>query len=183
MFLGVEPTEAEPEYGYILPENQYVDSESPVKRVKAFIEKPDSRRAAQVISLGALWNTMAMVFKPENFMHLVYLSAPSLHRSFQKILRVLKTSGESSAVEEIYREMRPVNLSKDLLEKFDMYSRNQLFAISMNDLLWSDWGSEDRILSVVNSLQCRDSVSGGFTLDDLRNQFQEVFSRSLEASP
>jgi hypothetical protein len=130
-----------------------------------------------------LWNTMAMVFKPENIMHLVYLSAPKLHRSFQNIFRVLKTSRELSAVEKIYREMQPVNLSKDLFERFDMYSRNQLFAISMKDLLWSDWGSEDRILSVVNSLQCMDSIPGRFVLDDLRSQFQEVFSSRMEVSP
>jgi mannose-1-phosphate guanylyltransferase len=183
VFLGVEPTEAEPEYGYILPENQYLDSESHVKRVKTFIEKPDPRRAAQVISLGALWNTMTMVFKPEYFMHLVYLSAPTLHRSFQTIFRVLKTSGESSAVEEIYREMQPVNLSKDLLENFDMHSRDQLFAISMKDLLWSDWGSEQRILSVVNTLKYMDSLPNGFPLDEFRNQYAGVLSGGFEAIP
>ena len=183
LFLGVEPTDAEPEYGYILPDDQYLDSGSPVIRVKAFIEKPEPRIASQVISLGALWNTMAMVFKPEPLLHLVGLSAPKLHRSFEKIFRVLKTSSGSSAVEKIYRGMQPVNLSKDLLEKIDMYSRNQLFAISMKDLVWSDWGSEERILSVLNSLQCRDSIPGGFALDELRNQFQGIFSGSLEASP
>ena len=183
VFLGVEPTEAEPEYGYILPEDQYLDAESPVKRVKTFIEKPDPCMAAQVISLGALWNTMAMVFKPEVFLHLVSLSAPKLHRSFQKIFRVLKTSGESSAVEKIYRGMQPVNLSKDLLERFDLYSRNQLCVISMSDLLWSDWGSEQRILCVVNSLKTMDSLPNGFPLDEFRNQYAGVLGGNFEAIP
>ena len=183
VFLGVEPTEAEPEYGYILPEDQHLDAESPVKRVKTFIEKPDPRMAAQVISLGALWNTMAMVFKPDVFLHLVSLSAPKLHRSFQKIFRVFKTSGESSTVEEIYQKMQPVNLSKDLLENFDMYSRNQLFAISMKDLLWSDWGSEQRILCAVNSLKYMDSLPNGFSLDEFHDQYAGVLSGSFEAIP
>jgi len=183
VFLGVEPTEAEPEYGYILPENQYLDSESPVKRVKAFIEKPDLLRAAQAISLGALWNTMAMVFKPEVFLQLVSLSAPKLHRSFQKIFRVLNTSGESSAVEAIYRGMQPVNLSKDLFESFDIYSRNQLFALSMKDLLWSDWGSEQRILCAVNSLKYMDSLPNGFPLEEFRNQYAGILSGGFEAIP
>ena len=182
VFLGVEPIEAESAYGYILPENQYLDSESPVKGVKAFVEKPDRRLATQIITLGAWWNTMVMVFKPEFFLQLVSLIAPNLHRSFQKIARLLKASEELSAIEKIYREMQPVNLSKDLLENFDVHARNQLFAICMKDLFWSDWGSEDRILAAIESLKSMEKFPVGFQLDCFRSQISEISDRNLDGS-
>jgi mannose-1-phosphate guanylyltransferase len=182
VFLGVEPTDPEPEYGYILPENQYLDSESPVKSVKTFLEKPEPRIAAQVISMGGMWNSMVMVFKPEFFLQLVSLTAPTLHRSFQMISKSLMASKSSSAIEEIYSVMLSVNLSKDLLEKFDVYSRNQLFAICMRDLFWSDWGSESRILAVVDDLKRTNYFPAGFPLNDLRDQFPRFSGSSLEVS-
>lgn len=182
-FLGVEPTDLEPEYGYILPDNQDMDSASPALRVKAFIEKPEPRIAAQVTALGALWNTMAMVFKPEVMLHLVGLSAPKLHRSFQRIFRVLKTSREASTVEEIYRHMTPMNFSRDLIEGLDKYSRSQLYVVPMKEVFWSDWGSEVRILEVVKRLQCLDCLPGGFPSDGIRDQLPEVFGVGVEANP
>jgi mannose-1-phosphate guanylyltransferase len=156
VFMGVKPTDPETEYGYLLPENQDPDCESPVRSIKSFIEKPDLHIALQILSLGAVWNTMVMVFKPEVLLHLIGLAAPELYRSFQRIFQALGTSRESRTIHRVYENMEPMNISKDLLEGVDMYSRNQLSVIDMKGVLWSDWGSETRILSVLSELECRD---------------------------
>ena len=52
--------------------------------------------------------------------------------------------------------MAPVNLSKDLIESMDVHSRGQLSVIPMESVFWSDWGSIDRILSVIENIVGQD---------------------------
>jgi mannose-1-phosphate guanylyltransferase len=170
VFLAVEPTNADPEYGYILPEEGFADSSSLVRTVKTFVEKPAPPLARQVISLGGLWNTMVMVFRPEILLNLVAVSQPKLHRSFHRIFDALGTSRESFVIEKSYRKMEPVNFSKDLLEGFDLHSRSQLFVVRMKGVFWSDWGSEDRVLSVLEGHEYLDGVLSGLSLEAERRK-------------
>ena len=157
VFLGVKPTEPEPQYGYMIPESHTPDPGSPfLQRIKAFIEKPEPDMAEQIISLGALWNTMVMVFRAETLMHLVEVFAPRLHHAFQTILQAIGAPREDLTIEGIYKQMEPVNLSKDLIEIF--CSESQLSMVAMKGLFWSDWGSEDRIVSVLEKFNDPDQI-------------------------
>lgn len=78
VLIGVEPTRVEPEYGYILPGSPLSTSVPSFHRVKAFVEKPALESAAELLSAGALWNTMVMVFGSETLLELTPLTAPSL---------------------------------------------------------------------------------------------------------
>jgi mannose-1-phosphate guanylyltransferase len=149
VFLGVPPSDPESEYGYILPDYQALGTKSQARSVKAFLEKPTRELVKKAVALGALWNTMVMVFRPEVLLQLVSMSLPSLYRDFQSIFKVLDTPLEAQFIEKIYKHMAPVNLSKDLIESMDVYSRSQLSVIPMEGVFWSDWGSIDRILSVL----------------------------------
>jgi mannose-1-phosphate guanylyltransferase len=151
VFLGVPPSDPESEYGYILPDYQAPGMISEARTVKAFIEKPNAALARKAVALGALWNTMVMVFRPEVLLQLISISLPMLYRDFQSIFKVLDTPIESQFVEKIYRRMAPVNLSKDLIESIDVHSCSQLSVIPMEGVFWSDWGSMDRIFSVVGN--------------------------------
>jgi mannose-1-phosphate guanylyltransferase len=155
VLLGVEPTEPESQYGYIVPES-CTPGQGPrsVNAIKAFIEKPEPAIAAQIISSGALWNTMVMVFRADTLMHLVKVSAPRLHRLFQTIFHAIGTPAEGPTIEGIYKQMEPVNFSKDLIENFTVCS-SQLAVISMKGVLWSDWGSEHRIISALQGFNVR----------------------------
>jgi hypothetical protein len=62
--------------------------------------------------------------------------------------------------------MTPLNFSKDLLEGLDLYSRKQLSVVPMEEVVWSDWGSEDHIVSVLRSLGYLDRLFKGHSLDD-----------------
>lgn len=151
VFLGAAPTGPEPEYGYLLPEPNDACSPS-LLSVKAFIEKPEVKVAESILSLGALWNTMVMVFRPETLLHLIHEGAPDLHRCFVTISRALGTWREAATIERVYREMPVVNFSRDLLERIDLYSRNQMSVIPMDGVFWSDWGSGERIASTIEML-------------------------------
>jgi mannose-1-phosphate guanylyltransferase/mannose-6-phosphate isomerase len=57
--LGVEPTRADPNYGYI----RFEDLGSPWHPVQLFVEKPDSAEAERLRAEGALWNSGMFAFK------------------------------------------------------------------------------------------------------------------------
>jgi mannose-1-phosphate guanylyltransferase len=158
VFLGVPPSDPELEYGYILPDYQALGTKSQARSVKAFLEKPNTELVKKAVALGALWNTMVMVFRPEVFLQLVCMSLPMLYRHFQSIFKALDTPLESQFIEKSYKHMTPVDLSKDLIESMDVYSRSQLSVIPMDGVLWSDGGSIDRILSVLEKYIDRDGL-------------------------
>lgn len=56
--MGIEPTYPSEKFGYIIPCSSDKQSE-----VKEFKEKPDSKRAQEYISQGALWNAGVFAFK------------------------------------------------------------------------------------------------------------------------
>lgn len=57
---GVKPANSSSKYGYILPMEK---NGHDVQMVKSFIEKPNKKRAEQLIAKGALWNGGIFAFK------------------------------------------------------------------------------------------------------------------------
>ncbi len=125
---------------------------------------------------------MVMVFRTEILLHLVSLSAPKLYCSFQQIFKSLGTCRESLTIEKVYRRMDSLNFSKDLLEGFDLHSRNQLSVVPMSGVFWSDWGSENRIIAVLKSIGYLDRLPGGLLPDDARDQLPEVVGAGMQAN-
>jgi mannose-1-phosphate guanylyltransferase len=150
VLLGMEPSGAEPEYGYILP-GQRVESLHPsdVCEVSKFIEKPERSSASALILEGGLWNSMVMVFKAEMLLDLVRRTAPTLFRFFDRISRAVGTGAETDVAEEVYKQMRPVNFSQGLLEPLSLQRPSPLLVLPVRGVHWSDWGSEHRIMSVL----------------------------------
>jgi mannose-1-phosphate guanylyltransferase len=61
--FGVKPTYPASSYGYIraLPK----EDGSPVRKVEAFVEKPDATTAARYVADGNLWNSGNFMFRAE----------------------------------------------------------------------------------------------------------------------
>jgi mannose-1-phosphate guanylyltransferase/mannose-1-phosphate guanylyltransferase/mannose-6-phosphate isomerase len=57
--FGVVPGKPETGYGYIVPQTDASMSASPIER---FVEKPSREEAAELIAVGALWNSGMFVF-------------------------------------------------------------------------------------------------------------------------
>jgi mannose-1-phosphate guanylyltransferase len=168
VFLGAEPSDPEREYGYILPESQIPTSN--VQIIKAFVEEPETNLAARLISLGALWNTMVMIFKPQTFFHLIKQAAPELYCSFLRVAQAIGTPVESIALAKEYREMKPIDLCKDMIPLCDLYSQNQFSVIPMKGVFWSDWGCATRVLSVLEKLNYVNRVHPAPIFNDGKNQ-------------
>ncbi len=57
--IGIPPTSPATGYGYIQPGDELQDG---ARRIAAFVEKPDARRAAQYLLDGYLWNSGNFIF-------------------------------------------------------------------------------------------------------------------------
>jgi mannose-1-phosphate guanylyltransferase len=153
ILLGMEPYAPEPEYGYILPgeavNNPYPHGIRPVFR---FIEKPDPPAAKELFHRGGLWNTMVIAFKAKTLLALARKVAPVLSRSFHRIWKSVGTPAETEIVEEVYRKIKPVNFSKDLLEAISVQYSTHLQVLPVRGVYWSDWGSEQRIKHILRQM-------------------------------
>jgi mannose-1-phosphate guanylyltransferase len=154
VLLGVEPDAPESEYGYILPvEGTDGFTQYGLRPVSQFIEKPDPPAANELFYRGGLWNTMVIAFKAKTLLALARKVAPVLSRSFHRIWKSVGTPAETEVVEDIYRHIKPVNFSKDLLEAISVRYSSHLQVLPVRGVYWSDWGSEQRIKSILRQMK------------------------------
>jgi mannose-1-phosphate guanylyltransferase len=146
VLIGIEPADPEPEYGYIVPEEEVPSvSAGEMGRVRRFVEKPDPAVARELIRAGALWNTMVLVFHTAVFLALVERTMPAVLSWFLEIEEALGTPDENTVIEESYRRMMPLNLSLNLLETLAPEKPPRLSVLAARGVTWSDWGSEKRV--------------------------------------
>lgn len=179
VLLGIEPSEPEPEYGYILP-GANVKNLFPLdlRRVSRFIEKPELGAARELVLKGGLWNTMVMVFKAKTVLDLARSATQRLYNSFQQILEAIGTPREKDVVEETYRHMKPVNFSKGLLEPLWQPRRSCLAVLRVRGVIWSDWGSGQRIVNVLKKTGYLGRLHG-----IQESRLFRIWGRSLDGLP
>jgi mannose-1-phosphate guanylyltransferase len=148
VLLGAEPTTPEPEYGYIVPGEKIEEPGlAAARKVGMFVEKPVVEAAKKIVSMGALWNTLVMVFRLTTLMNLFRRTTPELYRSFQPILKAIGTPDEQRVLEAVYHELSPINFSTAVLEVLPFEYRQNLLVLPVRGVTWSDWGSADRLLA------------------------------------
>ena len=92
---------------------------------------------------------MVIVFKVKTLLELVHRVAPILHRSFERIGKAVGSRRERQVVEEVYRQLESMNFSRGLMEPITLKHSSALLVLPVRGVYWSDWGSEQRILSGV----------------------------------
>jgi len=153
ILLAVEAQDAEVDYGYLIPKHDMGQFDPDgVWTVARFIEKPSVCVARSLIRAGALWNTMTMVFKVKTILQLVKAVRPSTYQHFNRVLEAIGTEAESDTIDEVYRNLEPVNFSKGILEKIAVIYPEAIAALPVLQVFWSDWGSPQRIMDVKQKL-------------------------------
>jgi mannose-1-phosphate guanylyltransferase len=159
VLLGAEPDGPEEEYGYILPEEGWgSEVTTGLPRVARFVEKPTLHVAQPLLDQGAAWNTMVMVCRVHTLFSFVARVAPALHAAFAEIGRAVGTPHEQPVVEEIYRQLEPTNFSRQVLEPLASKPDAALVMAPMRGAGWSDWGSEERIVRMLDERGWRDRL-------------------------
>jgi mannose-1-phosphate guanylyltransferase len=147
IILAAEAHSPEIEYGYILPD----ENTSPfdlygTKPVAHFVEKPAQEVASRIIAAGGLWNTMVMVFKVKAVLDLFSRVQPEAFQRFCVILDAIDTRHEQDTVEQVYRNLQPLNFSKGFLECVAGRYPRIIHVMPVWQVYWSDWGCRERVL-------------------------------------
>lgn len=130
--LGMKPTWASSDYGYIAPSRQA----SAWSEVERFIEKPDKAAAERYISAGYFWNGGIFAWRTEFFLEEIGKHAPEIHPDGFK--------GESSKLKEkvfhfsassYFSSVPSISIDYALMEKSDKV------AVIPADIGWSDVGT------------------------------------------
>jgi len=144
VILGAVPTEPDPELGYLTLGDRLTDVPE-VRRLTRFVEKPSVSRAQDMISRGALWNTMVTCGTIDALWELGRATEPQLLDILDSFVPLVGTRDEDDAIEYIYRAFLPVSFSRDMLER----APERLAALELDGVEWSDWGKPERIETVL----------------------------------
>jgi mannose-1-phosphate guanylyltransferase len=181
VLLGIEPDCEESEYGYIVPGGRVRRRANPVFQISSFVEKPDYDAAQRLARAGALWNTMMMVFNTSMLLHLIETLSPALFRALRPIYRSIGTPDERAVTEATYQELLPVNFSKEILEPLAREYSSQLVTFPVRNVLWSDWGSESRVMEILRKIGCESRLNGlakaSHAIDPFNYQPRSIESR------
>ena len=147
--LGVAPDRPEPEYGYIQPGPHlaWLDGLR-VRAVKSFLEKPSLEQSKAVHGSGVLWNTMVMGGRVDIFWRLGWRCFPEMMALFETYGKSIGSAQECSVLDHIYKLMPTRNFSTHLLEQVPAH----VAVLEMRGVLWSDWGSAERIVETLRQL-------------------------------
>ena len=154
VILAIEPNAPEVEYGYILP--RLAEGQIPLwgtHQMASFIEKPDRQLAQELVTVGGLWNTMIMVFKVRTVLRMMRRLCPATYYPFADIFDSIGTPMEAPAIEALYDNLKPLNFSRDFLEKVSRATPAAIAVLPVLGVYWSDWGSPERILETLEHLE------------------------------
>ncbi len=150
ILLGVSPTGVELDYGWIKPTQSLAWIRgSQVRKVGAFVEKPNSQCATATMEAGGLWNTFVFAAKVETLWQLGWQCLPDVMQHFEPFGNVIGTSLEQPTLRMMYEAMPHRNFSSDVLQRVP----ERVGVLEMRDVMWSDWGRPTRIRETLRVIE------------------------------
>lgn len=175
VLLAAKPDGLELEYGWIKP-GRFLSwaGKTPVEAVETFFEKPDEATAREARSTGGLWNTMVLAAKGRDLWSLGWKYFPGMMSLFERLKEASDTAEELRVLDAIYEAMPRRNFSSHLLQ----CAPERLAVLGMTDVLWSDWGNPERILSGIEKIGKQPAFSVGKTRSPLGCHDQQLRASS-----
>lgn len=143
--VGIEPDQADPELGYIVPGARLADGSRAVER---FVEKPDVATARELLARGALWNSFIFAASGPALLGMLRARLPESVDAMQTALVRDARSGTRAALEEVYQHLQPVDFSRAIVQG----AESQLRVITAPACGWSDLGTPLRVAEALRRL-------------------------------
>lgn len=143
LLLGLAPEEADPELGYIVPEDS--DGRGAL-RVARFAEKPPVAEARELIRHGALWNAFIIASTAQALLGLFHRRVPDILAAMRTAVRH-DARGETggSAIAQLYAQLPTLDFSRDLLPG----AETGLRVLPVPLCGWSDLGTPRRVAQAI----------------------------------
>jgi mannose-1-phosphate guanylyltransferase len=155
LILGIAPDRPEAAYGWIEPGAELARrSGYGLLEVRRFWEKPDTSVAERLFLRGCFWNSLVLVGRLAVFLECFRQALPGLWACFETVRAALWTSREGQVLEEVYRRIPSMNLSRELLERIPY----RLGLVPVKGVHWSDWGDEERIVETLARIGKEDEL-------------------------
>jgi len=138
VLLGIEPSECDPELGYIVPSEHH----GWPKKVVGFVEKPSMIDAKALIERGGLWNSFIVAAMLRPLLELFERRIPSILTQ----MRVAMTSGNGPSMIELYRTLPTVDFSRDIIQG----QESRLSVLKVSACGWTDLGTPDRVAKALS---------------------------------
>jgi mannose-1-phosphate guanylyltransferase len=139
LLLGIEPEEADPELGYIVPVG---DRHESLRGVRRFVEKPPAAVARQLLNQGALWNSFIFAAHGPALLGMIRAAAPdNVERVETALARDARTGSRSRALEEVYEGLPELDFSRGVMQGAESVLR----VITAPACGWSDLGTPRRV--------------------------------------
>ncbi len=149
VLLGANPDSEETEYGWIEVGQAVGDLDGhPIRRVAGFREKPDWATVRRLLHSGGLWSTMVVAARAQALWELGWRHLPVVMSRFEVWASSIGSRHESEALASMYARLPSANFSTDILQA----SPESLLVMELDDVIWSDWGTERRIVELLHRL-------------------------------
>jgi mannose-1-phosphate guanylyltransferase len=149
VLLGVKPTDANPEYGWIEPNKNFLQHEgNRFHKVARFREKPTQAEAQQLFDKGCLWNSLVLAAKCERLIQMYRQHLKCIYDAFKNGKSVYGTDEEDQFIKDAFESIPSKSFSKCLLEEIP----DSLFTLRVEGVLWSDWGNKEQIMKDLDNL-------------------------------
>lgn len=133
--LGIIPTRPETGYGYIKLDNENVELNSNIKKVKEFVEKPNLEKALQYLrSKDYYWNGGMFVWKINRILELTKIYLNDTYEAIKDIMTVDEEKLQD-VVNENYYKTENISVDYGIMEKVD-----DIYVIP-SDFGWDDVGN------------------------------------------
>jgi len=144
--LGIEPDDADPELGYIIPQKT---SKHDAQGVRHFIEKPSRAVAGKLIEEGGLWNSGVFAASGDRLLELFQARYPANVLGIKSALdKMADPISPSWALGNLYERIAEVDFSRHVLQSHV----GDLRVIPVPHCGWSDLGTPHRVSERVNRL-------------------------------
>lgn len=144
LLLGVQPEEADPELGYILPG---APDAAGLLTVERFIEKPSAARARELMRTGGLWNTFIVVSRAHALLALFERSMPLILERMKAALERDAGAVGAAALTELYERLPIVDFSSDVIAGQESVLR----VLPVPRCGWTDLGTPRRVAQALST--------------------------------
>lgn len=137
--VGIKPTHADVNYGYI-KKGKPVNNSEEFFKVEQFKEKPDRITAKQYLESGEyFWNACLYTWPAQTFIDTVQRIAPNFWELGNKIYNALDANHIESVLEDCYEKAENISIDYAVSEKASN------LALYKADFFWSDVGNWEAI--------------------------------------
>jgi len=151
ILLGIDPEDADPELGYVIPTAGYTAGPA---RVREFLEKPNAMRAHAAIAQGGLWNSFIFAVRAHVLLRMFEDLIPGLLMELtdaeQRVACGLAAQAELDA---LFERLPTLDFSRDLMQR----QPDRLRVLRVLACGWSDLGTPRRVTDVLRA-RARDSA-------------------------